>query len=160
MRRLITGFKIDEHGDWVAFLSCGHRQHVRHRPPFEERPWVVTEVGRRGKLGKPMDCIRCDRLEMPDNFKAYRKTAEFNERTLPQSLRRDHSTKPGVWAKIQVIEGKLNYRIDVLGAQFELSPGAPGIVIPEIRHHVEPIGSVRFFVEFYKKVDSDRHEDT
>jgi tellurite methyltransferase len=159
MRRLITAFKIDKHGDWVAFLSCGHRQHVRHRPPFEERPWVITEIGRRDKLGMPMDCIRCDRLEIPDDFIAYRKTAEFNERTLPQSLCRDHSTKPGVWAKIQVTEGKLNYRIDVLDAQFALSPGTPGIVSPEIRHHVEPIGSVRFFVEFYKRRDSDSDDD-
>jgi tellurite methyltransferase len=154
MPRLITGFKIDEHGDWVAFMSCGHRQHVRHRPPFEERPWVITEVGRRDKLGMPIDCISCDRLEIPDDFRAYRKSAEFNERTLPQSLRKDHSTKPGVWAKIQVIAGKLNYRVDVLGAHFELSPGSPGIVIPEISHHAEPIGSVRFFVEFYKRRES------
>src|SRR5918993_1179070 len=155
MRRLITGFKMDEHGDWVALLSCGHGQHVRHRPPFEERPWVITETGRSNKLGKALDCIRCDRLEMPDDFKAYRKTAEFNERTLPQSLRREHSTKPGVWAKIQVIEGKLTYRIDTLGAEFELSPAMPGIVIPEARHHVEPIGSVRFFVEFYQRPDTN-----
>jgi tellurite methyltransferase len=158
MPRLITGFKIDEHGDWVAFMSCGHRQHVRHRPPFEERPWVITEGGRRDKLGMLMDCISCDRLEMPDDFKAYRTTAEFNERTVPQSLRRDHSTKPGVWAKIQVIEGKLNYRIEALGTQFELSPGIPGIVIPEARHHVEPIGSVRFFVEFYRSPDTDSED--
>ena len=154
MRRLITGFKIDEHGGWLAFLSCGHTQHVRHRPPFEERPWVITEAGRSEKLGKPLDCIRCDRFEMPEDFKPYRETAEFNERTIPPSLRRDHSTKPGVWAKIQVIEGKLNYRVDALGAQFELSRSVPGIVIPEARHHVEPIGSVRFFVEFYQRPDT------
>jgi hypothetical protein len=50
-----------------------------------------------------------------------------------------------------VIEGELSYRIDVLGAQqFKLSPRAPGIVVPEVRHSVEPIGPVRFFVEFYK----------
>lgn len=151
MHRPITGFKMDEHRDWVALLSCGHKQHVRHRPPFEERPWVITEAGRSEKLDKPLDCSRCDRFEMPDDFEAYRKTAEFNQRTIPQSLRRDHSTKPGVWAKIQVIEGKLSYRIDVLGArQFKLSPRAPGIVVPEVRHSVEPIGPVRFFVEFYK----------
>jgi tellurite methyltransferase len=154
MRRLITRFKMDEHGDWVAFLSCGHTQHVRHRPPFEERPWVITEVGRREKLGKPLDCIKCDHFEMPDDLIPYRRTAEFNERTIPQSLRRDHSTKPGIWAKIQVIEGKLNYRIDALGAQFELSPEQPGIVIPEARHHVNPIGSVRFLVEFYKMAEN------
>jgi tellurite methyltransferase len=155
MHRPITAFKMDENGDWVAFLSCGHKQHVRHQPPFLDRPWVITEVGRSEKLGEPLNCSSCDRLEMPDDFKAYRKTAEFNQRTIPQSLRRDHSTKPGVWAKIQVIEGKLNYRINVLGAQFELSPGAPGIVIPEARHHVEPLGRVKFFVEFYKRNDND-----
>ena len=149
---------MDEHGDWVAFLNCGHRQHVRHRPPFEERPWVITEIERSKKIGKLIDCVRCDRFEMPDDFKAYRKTAEFNERTVPQSLRRDHSTKPGVWAKIQVIEGKLNYRIDALGTQFELSPGVAGIVIPEVRHHVEPAGSVRFFVEFYQKPVNDSED--
>ena len=105
-----------------------------------------------------MDCVRCNRFEMPDDFKAYRKTAEFNEQTVPRSLRRDHSTKPGVWAKIQVIEGKLNYRIDAIGAQFELSPGVPGIVISEVRHHVEPVGSVRFFVEFYQRLVIDSED--
>ena len=159
MRRLITSFKIDEHGDWLAFLSCGHTQHFRHRPPFEERPWVIIEAGRREKLGKPIDCVRCNRFEMPENLKPYRQTAEFNERTIPQSLRRDHSTKAGVWAKIKVIEGKLNYRIDALGAQFELSPEVPGIVIPEVRHHVEPIGCVRFFVEFCRRADSDSDDE-
>jgi tellurite methyltransferase len=153
VRRSVTGFNLDEYGYWVAFLSCGHKQHVRHRPPFEERPWVISETGRCEKLGKPVDCIRCDRFEMPVHFERYRKTAEFNQRTIPESLRRNHSTKSGIWAKIQVIEGKLNYRIDTLDAQFELSPEQPGIVIPETRHHVEPIGSVRFFVEFYKMAE-------
>ena len=101
-----------------------------------------------------MDCVRCDRLEMPDDFKAYRKTAEFNGRTVPQSLRRDHSTKPGVWAKIQVIEGKLNYRIDAPGTQFELSPGVAGIVIP-----VEPAGLVRFIVELYQRPVNDSEDE-
>lgn len=31
--RRIVGFDRDEEGDWVALLECGHRQHVRHRPP-------------------------------------------------------------------------------------------------------------------------------
>ena len=151
MQRAITEFEKDEHGDWVAFLSCGHKQHVRHRPPFFERLWVTTEEGRRDKTGGPLDCIQCDRFEMPENFAPYRRTTEFNEETLPKSLRNDHSTKPGVWAKINVIEGKLIYRVDALDARFELSPGTPGIVIPQIEHKLEPIGAVRLFVEFYKR---------
>jgi hypothetical protein len=60
MLRTITGFHQDEEGHWVARLVCGHVQHVRHRPPFVERPWVVTETGRRAHLGRSLDCKLCD----------------------------------------------------------------------------------------------------
>ena len=39
MQRKITGFHLDEEGHWVAELECGHNQHVRHDPPYVERPW-------------------------------------------------------------------------------------------------------------------------
>lgn len=55
----IVGFHQDEHGDWVADLACGHGQHVRHRPPWELRPWVTTEAGRRTHLGDILLCRRC-----------------------------------------------------------------------------------------------------
>ena len=58
--RAIVDFHTDEHGDWVADLECGHGQHVRHRPPWELRPWVVTEEGRRTHLGQMLGCLRCD----------------------------------------------------------------------------------------------------
>lgn len=56
----ITGFHQDEQGDWVADLACGHTQHVRHRPPWELRPWVTTEDGRRTHLGFLLQCRKCD----------------------------------------------------------------------------------------------------
>jgi hypothetical protein len=55
----ITGFHQDADGDWVAELACGHTQHMRHRPPWQERPWVTTEAGRAAKLGAPIDCASC-----------------------------------------------------------------------------------------------------
>lgn len=58
--RAVVGFHTDKHGDWVAELECGHGQHVRHRPPWELRPWVVTEEGRRAHLGMAVRCSRCD----------------------------------------------------------------------------------------------------
>ncbi|MGI8772770.1 MAG: DUF3565 domain-containing protein [Acidobacteriaceae bacterium] len=58
--RKITGFHLDEIGDWVAELSCGHGQHVRHRPPWEVRPWVTTEEGRRAHLGVVLFCAKCE----------------------------------------------------------------------------------------------------
>ncbi len=58
----ITGFHQDETGDWVAELACGHTQHVRHRPPWELRPWVTTEDGRRAHLGVRLACKLCASL--------------------------------------------------------------------------------------------------
>lgn len=60
MEQPIVGFDQDEFGDWRAILACGHRQHVRHNPPLVERPWVLTEEGRRGFLGHRLDCRWCD----------------------------------------------------------------------------------------------------
>ncbi|MDX1637048.1 MAG: DUF3565 domain-containing protein [Balneolaceae bacterium] len=47
MEQAISGFHKDDQGDWVAELECGHYQHVRHDPPWQLRPWVVTPQGRR-----------------------------------------------------------------------------------------------------------------
>ncbi|MYJ23930.1 MAG: DUF3565 domain-containing protein [Nitrospira sp. SB0673_bin_12] len=64
MKQRIIGFHRDEHGDWVADLECGHGQHVRHDPPWSERPWVVTPQGRERMLGKTLACKKCDE-ELP-----------------------------------------------------------------------------------------------
>jgi hypothetical protein len=60
MNRSISGFHRDDEGDWVAELECGHTQHVRHNPPWTNRPWVVSEEGRQQMLGKQLECKRCD----------------------------------------------------------------------------------------------------
>lgn len=66
MQRRIVDFHLDAEGDWVARLECGHNQHVRHRPPWINRPWVVTAQGRAEALGKPLDCVKCDTGAPPD----------------------------------------------------------------------------------------------
>lgn len=63
MERDIVGFHKDEEGDWVAELECGHTQHVRHNPPWMNRPWVTTREGRQRFLGRPLDCKQCDAPE-------------------------------------------------------------------------------------------------
>lgn len=65
MEQPIIGFDQDEQGVWRAILACGHRQHVRHNPPFVERSWVLTAAGRRRFLGYALDCRRCDEGEPP-----------------------------------------------------------------------------------------------
>ncbi|MBS0194003.1 MAG: DUF3565 domain-containing protein [Proteobacteria bacterium] len=60
MQRTIIGYHLDAELDWVAELACGHYQHVRHRPPWIERPWVVTLEGRTSMLGTQLACKKCD----------------------------------------------------------------------------------------------------
>jgi len=66
MDRRIVGYHQDAEGDWVAELDCGHFQHVRHNPPWTNRPWVVTREGREGKLGAVLECKKCDLGQPPD----------------------------------------------------------------------------------------------
>lgn len=155
MERPITGFDLDSEGDPIALLSCGHAQHVRHNPPFINRPWVISEEGRSGMIGKMLNCVRCDKFEMPDGFIPYKRTPVFTEESVPAALRKDHTTKAGVWAKITVLEGKLRYRVAALNTDTEVSADNLGIVVPEVPHHVELQGAARFFVEFYRTPDQN-----
>ena len=59
LQRRIAGFHLDDEGNWVAQLECGHNQHVRHNPPWINRPWVVTAEGRAKALGETLDCKKC-----------------------------------------------------------------------------------------------------
>lgn len=57
--RRIVGYHQDEEAHWVADLECGHSQHVRHDPPWQNRPWVITESGRTEFLGTTLECVKC-----------------------------------------------------------------------------------------------------
>ena len=57
--RKIVGFHLDEKLDWVAELECGHKQQVRHNPPWTERHWVTTAEGRRAHIGYELRCLAC-----------------------------------------------------------------------------------------------------
>jgi tellurite resistance-related uncharacterized protein len=89
---------------------------------------------------------------LPDDVRPHRRTAEFDESSIPAGLLRRHDTKAGVWGRIHVLEGKLRYRI--LEPEVEehvLEPGRDGIVEPAVPHVVEPLGPVRFYVEFLRR---------
>lgn len=152
MNRPISAFHLDAESHWVAEPSCGHDQHVRHDPPFTERPWVLTPESRASQLGATRDCVRCDRSEMPEGHRPYHRTGDFTEETVPEALLNRHSTKRGVWALIHLLHGRLGYHVHAPFDRHEvLTPASPGIVLPEVEHHVAPSGPVRFFVEFWRR---------
>lgn len=155
MKRPIIGFHQDPQEDWVAELSCGHGQHVRHRPPFTLRPWVTTTEGRDSRLGQELDCVRCDQHELPDGFVPYRKTPPFTADSLPRALLFRHTTKPGVWGKLEVVRGQIAYVLEHDPEQRRIVGSGEHLFIPpEVEHHVEVVGPVELVLELYRAAPS------
>jgi tellurite methyltransferase len=149
MERRIVGFLLDAEGDWVAEIDCGHRQHVRHRSPFQLRPWVLDDAERAAHLGTPIDCPLCDQGEMPERVRLSRRSPDWDDRTCPRGLLRDHKLRRGTWGRLVVEEGSIHFRarssppIDRV-----VEAGGSQAIAPEIAHEIEPAEGVRFFVEF------------
>ena len=87
---------------------------------------------------------------LPAGVTAYHATPVFTQSTVPRKLLHDHATKAGVWGRIVVLSGKLRYEMVDRGDSFQLGPGDDGVIVPEAPHRVQPLGEVRFFVEFLR----------
>jgi tellurite resistance-related uncharacterized protein len=87
---------------------------------------------------------------LPENVVAYKRTAEFDQTTIPSGLLKNHQTKAGVWGKIVILEGALWYSIEETSEQIRLDTKTFGVVEPAVLHQVKPLGNVRFYVEFYR----------
>lgn len=150
MLREITGFYNDEKGDWVAALNCCHGQHVRHNPPFMRRPWVVTEDGRRSRIGATVDCLKCNNMEWPQGLSMYRRSLEFNENSIPEYLKEDYSVSSGTWGRVIVLRGRLIYEVmDPLNTSFDIVIPKFGVIVPDIKCRIIPSGKVWFCIEYY-----------
>ncbi|HEX9171775.1 MAG TPA: DUF1971 domain-containing protein [Telluria sp.] len=88
---------------------------------------------------------------LPSNTAHYKTTPEFTQDTVPMGLQRNHTTASDVWGRIVVHEGSLRYVIEAPEQEEHLLvPGSPGIVEPQVAHHVVIDGPVRFCVEFHR----------
>jgi len=97
-----VGFRQDDASDWVAELSCLHRQHVRHQPPFRDARWVLDDAERAARVGSPLDCPLCDRAELPDGLRVVRATNAWDQDSMPPGLRRAHRVAAGTWGRLWV----------------------------------------------------------
>jgi tellurite methyltransferase len=88
--------------------------------------------------------------QLPNNVMPYKTTPVFDETTIPAGLLKNHSSKEGVWGKIVVVEGKLLYRIYDTHQEIILDKDHYGVAQPKQLHHIEPLGEVKFYVEFFK----------
>jgi tellurite resistance-related uncharacterized protein len=116
---------------------------------------TVTNTGATtvsGNLGVELPCVLCGRFEIPAGFQPYKRTSELTALSMPDGLKRDHSTKAGVWGVIHVLEGRLRYVVEPpLASERLIDAGSSAVIVPEVMHHVSPEGDVRFFVEFHRR---------
>lgn len=88
---------------------------------------------------------------LPDSVAHYKSTPEFSQETVPAALLRDHTTAAGVWGKIVILDGALEYHIvEPVPELHLLAPGVDGIVVPQMKHHLVLTGPVRFRVDFHR----------
>ena len=87
-------------------------------------------------------------MRLPDHVRPYRRTPVFTEATMPAALKATHSTKAGVWGLVTVLEGQLRLIFLDTGECHLLDPDNPGVVAPERLHRAEPLGPVRFTIDF------------
>jgi len=85
----------------------------------------------------------------PRSYRPYHVTPAFDEASLPDALRRAHSTRAGTWGVIRVLLGKLRLHVADPDRVMQLSRVRPGIVLPEQPHWMEPLGPMRMRIEFH-----------
>lgn len=103
-------------------------------------------------MNEPTELLIALPSELPADVVAYKRTAEFTAKTLPEALKAAHTTKSGVWGLIHVLDGQLLYCLEAPHkGQRLINPGETAPIPPGIPHRVEFVESGRFFVEFFKK---------
>ena len=157
MRRVIVGFHQDEDGDWVAELSCLHGQHVRHQPPFQQRPWVLDESQRAARIEAALDCPLCDRAELPEGLRLVRTAGPFEADTLPPGLRTAHTVAEGTWGCLRVQEGSLLFSMESEPPiSIRVEAGSRQPIPPGVRHALTTDGPVRLTVDFLISASMDK----
>lgn len=155
MIRVIDGFHQDDDGHWVAELSCLHNQHVRHLPPFQERPWVISESERVERVGAKLDCPLCDRTELPTGLEVVRTAGPFDADTLPAGLRRAHLVADRTWAVLRVLDGAVVFAIETTPPRsVRLVGGDEQPIPPNVAHLLRVDEPVQLAVDFLVRRNS------
>lgn len=88
---------------------------------------------------------------LPETVERYSQSPVFDETTMPAKLLSNHDLKAGVWGKICVKKGTLEYVIPGQPDQiFTIEAGESMVLEPELVHFIRPIGEVRFQIEFFR----------
>ena len=69
---------------------------------------------------------------------------------MPAGLLRAHRIAAGTWGRINVRHGQLRFVAQTEPAlSVVMGPGSIQAIPPEVRHEVQPLGAVRFSIDFF-----------
>ncbi|MCD5375398.1 DUF1971 domain-containing protein [Candidatus Gracilibacteria bacterium] len=93
---------------------------------------------------------------IPKTYYKYKEMPIWENDTIAPGLLKIHNTKIGVYGKINVMLGELEYTVydGEDGNEVSttiLTPSNPGIAKPQEWHKIKPLGKMKMFVEFYKE---------
>lgn len=77
-------------------------------------------------------------------------TPVFNNQTCPEGIKNAHATAAGVWAKLVVMKGMLEFVYEDSNEKYLVDTTKPFIIESQRLHHVNLLWEVEFKVEFYK----------
>lgn len=98
---------------------------------------------------------------IPNDFINYKSTPQFTKTTIPKMFLHLHNTKAGVYGKICVTQGQLQFfgftdRRGEVEQDIIIEAGQTGISPPEYWHKVSFLTEdTEFHVDFYAQKDSD-----
>ena len=88
---------------------------------------------------------------LPDGVTLQRTTSTFDEHSTPAGLRRAHAVADGVWGRLVVEAGSLDFVFEDTPDRARTLIAGQHQVIPPLRlHHVVVDRPVRFAVEFHR----------
>ena len=87
--------------------------------------------------------------QLPADVALVRTTPEWDETSLPDGLRRAHQVAEGVWGRMVVRAGTVEFVFEDDDTHIVVEAGGAVVIPPGRLHHVTPVGPATLAVEFY-----------
>ncbi len=93
--------------------------------------------------------------QIPNEAKAYKTIGPWKSNKIPKMLLKRHNTKKGVWAKLEVLSGSVEYFLcDTDEKPIILTPSNFGVSKPQIWHYINPSDDAEIQITFYKIMEA------
>lgn len=147
---------------FMQTVKAAHTQEIV--TAYAERVVRMGENLQRGIFGQAASRARwveqsLERTACLNGLAQFSMTREFTVESVPAALLSAHRTAKGVWAKINVVQGRVLYTVQD-DVSYILSPDRAGVIEPQKPHFVTPVEDAVFYLEFFsddKAAESGAH---